>query len=32
MFAAILENMPSDELVIHDDVTLRDLAHGEVQL
>jgi S-(hydroxymethyl)glutathione dehydrogenase/alcohol dehydrogenase len=32
MLAAILENMPSDQLVIHDDVTLRDLAPGEVQI
>ncbi len=32
MLAAILETIPDDNLVIHDDVSLRDLGPGEVQV
>ena len=32
MFAAILTETPTEELVIADDVTLRDIAPGDVQV
>ena len=32
MFAAVMETVPTDQLVIADDVTLRDVGPGDVRL